>query len=63
MIKYYKIKDLQGGGLKEGYIFNSLEEVTENLRNFHSVDVENTDKMSLSDLCEIGQWEVIEIDA
>lgn len=57
----YKVIDCQGGGLMSDRQFSSLEEVKEALQSFHSVDVENTDKMTLEDLCEIGSWAVEKI--
>lgn len=36
----YKLKDLQGQGLKENHIFNSKAEVIENLASFHNADYE-----------------------
>lgn len=56
----YQLKDLQGQGLKEDYVFESLEEIETNLRDFHSVDVANAGEMSLIELCDIGSWQVIE---
>ncbi len=55
----YKIIDLQGGGLKKTEQHNTLESVRESLASFHSIDVENTELMTLVDLCEIGGWEVV----
>jgi hypothetical protein len=34
----YKLKCLQGSELKEDYIFNSKEEVLQNLADFHDMD-------------------------
>lgn len=72
----YKIKDLQGAGLKEGYIFQSKAEVIENLADFHNQDWTDevypsiydvlkkceTEQEKLDFLCEHGQWEVYEIE-
>jgi len=57
----YKLKDLQGAGLKEDYIWKSREEVRENLFEFHSIDCELTGNETLEDLLEIGGWELVEI--
>lgn len=56
----YRVEDLQGGGLMRSRVFESREQVREALASFHSVDVENTESMTLEDLCEIGCWEVVE---
>lgn len=53
---------MQGGGLKRGNTYATLEEVRDDLASFHSIDVENTDKMSLNDLCEVGSWQVVDMD-
>ena len=39
----YKLKDLQGAGLKEDYVFRSKKEVVKNLTNFHDQDFQGTD--------------------
>lgn len=58
----YKLIDRQGGGLKKDNIYRSEDEVLDDLRSFHSADVENTDKMTLNDLLEIGEWELVKVD-
>ena len=71
----YQIKDLQGSGLKESYVFNSKAEIIENLAEFHNqdwTDEENpsiydvlakceTEEAKLAFLCDYGQWEVYEV--
>ena len=70
----YKLKDLQGAGLKEDYIFADKHEIIDNLTYFHSQDwtgekdlnsllrdMEN-DEARLAFLCDYGQWEVYEIE-
>lgn len=41
-----------------GRTFSGLDEIRDHLRAFHSADVENTDRLSLEDLCEIGVWSI-----
>lgn len=36
----YKLKDLQGSGLKEDKVFDSIADVIENLANYHDMDYE-----------------------
>jgi len=55
----YKIIDRQGGGLKNTEQHESLEDVRESLVSFHSIDVEGAEDMSLQDLCDIGDWDVV----
>lgn len=59
----YKLKDLQGAGLKEGYTFDSREAVKRNLYDFHvqDLDLKAYEAYTLEDLLEIGGWELIEI--
>ncbi len=58
----YKVIDRQGTGAMSGRIFASKEDARDQLASFHSVDVENTETMTLEDLCEIGDWELVEAD-
>lgn len=63
-MKKYKLVDGQGEGLKEDIIFNSKEEVRQNLILFHSQDWEgheDIEKMDLNFLLEYGFWDIIEI--
>ncbi len=54
-----RIKDEQTGGYFAGGVtFETLDEVRAQLASYHSVDVESTEKMSLTDLCELGHWSV-----
>lgn len=57
----YKIIDRQGTGAKANNIYNTLDEIRDDLRSYHSIDVEGAEKMTLEDLCEIGEWEVEEV--
>ena len=63
-MKKYKLKDLQGCGLKEDVIFDSLEEIKRNLYDFHIQDCELLPykKETLEGLCELGSWEIYEIE-
>lgn len=71
----YKIKDLQGAGLKEDYVFKSKEEIIQNLADFHDQDYESenweniyaflaslyTEQERLDWLCDWGSWEILDI--
>lgn len=70
----YKLKDLQGEGLKEDYIFDNKEEIIDNLADFHNQDWTDeryptiydlldtlTEAEQLDYLCDYGSWEVVEI--
>lgn len=71
----YKLKDLQGGGLKEDYIFKNKEEIIQNLADYHNQDFESenwehiyallasmyTEQEKLDWLCDWGGWEVVEV--
>jgi hypothetical protein len=58
----YKIVDLQGGDLKKDRIYTSLEEIREDLQNFHSQDYLFLDGYaSLLDLLEIGKWAITDM--
>jgi len=39
----YKLKDLQGSGLKEDYTFKNKKEVVQNLTDYHNQDFTGTD--------------------
>ena len=58
----YKIWDLQNGGYKSGgAVFDSLEDVRENLISYHSIDwggEDDIDDMSLVDMLEYGEWAI-----
>lgn len=54
----YAVIDRQGMGTMAARRFSSLEEVRDALASFHSIDVEGTEKMTLIDLCEVGEWEI-----
>ena len=56
----YKLIDRQGTGTKADRIYQTKEEVREDLASFHSADISDTDKMTLDDLLEIGDWELVE---
>ena len=68
----YKIKDLQGEGMKEGMLFGSKAEVIEHLADYHNNDWTDerydhiyyllktlTAEEKLNFLCEYGSWEVL----
>ncbi len=57
----YKIIDKQNMGTMCGQRFKTKEDVRDELRSFHSADVENTDSMDLDTLLDIGDWELVEI--
>lgn len=54
----YALVDRQGMGTMADRRFYSLDEVKEALQSFHSIDVEGTEKMTLIDLVEIGDWAI-----
>lgn len=56
----YKLIDKQGMGTKEDREYTTLLCVLEDLRNYHSADVANTDKMTLNELLDIGDWELLD---
>ena len=56
----YKVQDLQGGGLMRSRSWKTLNALRDDLADFHSIDVEGTESMTLADLCEIGSWGVID---
>lgn len=58
----YRLVDGEGGGLKWHELHPSLESVRESLAGFHSVDVEGAERMTLTDLCEIGTWSIVDQD-
>ena len=58
----YKLRDTQGGGMKEQLEFSTLDEVRENLFDFHSQDCELNGKETLNDLCELGGWELYRLE-
>ena len=60
--KIYKLIDNEQGGLKENNIYLSKDEVKKDLAYFHSVDVSNTNKMTLDELLDVGNWELVEVD-
>ena len=56
----YKIVDLQGGDLKKDRIYTSLEEIREDLQNFHAEELDGF--TSLLDLLYIGKWAITNIE-
>lgn len=55
----YKIYDLQlGRYFGDGATFTSRNECRDQLRSYHSADVENAENMSLNDLLDVGSWEI-----
>lgn len=57
----YKLKDLQGAGMKEGLVFDTKTSVRNHLYDFHRQDTELTGEETLNDLLELGGWELIEV--
>ena len=60
----YKLLDTQHMGTFKNIIFNSKEDVREQLASYHSVDwTEENDinTLSLDDLLDYGEWELLEV--
>lgn len=55
----YKLKDLQGAEMRADVVYNSLEEIHEDLKEYHGQD-NDTSNWTLEDCLDIGQWEIIE---
>lgn len=57
----YKIIDNQGGQLKRDRVYESLEEIKDDLQDFHSTDNENARQWSLIDCLEMGLWAITDM--
>ena len=55
----YKIYDRQSHRhFADGQTFKSHKEIEEQLRSYHSADVEGWEKMTLNDFLEVGEWSI-----
>lgn len=57
----YKIICRQGTSAKAHRVYKTKKEVMEDLKNYHSYDLQ-TENKSLNELLEIGDWELIEMN-
>ena len=62
MSNIYKLRDMQGTGMKESLQFSSLEEVRQHLIAYHSQDTELSGNETLEDMLEVGVWEVYRLE-
>ena len=59
----YKILDTQlNSYFSNGDTFNTLEDIEERLREYHSVDVEEINTMSFDDICSSFGWKIVEVE-
>ncbi len=59
----YKLKDLQGAGMREGVIYNTKEEIIKDLCSFHNQDFTGTDRekkaISIEEFFKVWYFETI----
>ncbi len=63
----YQILDRQIGGrlFGDGAVYDSLEEVRQQLVSYHSIDREgenDIETLSLYDILEYGEWDVVDLE-
>lgn len=57
----YKLYCRQKTGDKKERVYLTKEDVLSDLRNYHRPDIQAVDAMSLEDLLEAGDWELVDV--